>query len=88
MQRIYKYPLQVTDVQMVQMPIGAVILTAQNQNEVVTLWAMVEDKELIEFRAIHIFGTGHPIPEKYNGKYIATVQAEGFVWHIFEPNKE
>lgn len=38
--RIYKYPLEITDKQSVEMPISAEILTVQIQKEKPFLWAL------------------------------------------------
>lgn len=87
-QRIYKYPLRVTDTQYVGLPIGAKILKVANQNEELCLWAIVDVHEpKIQPRAIRIFGTGHVMPPRTNAlTFIDTVLMSGgsLVWHIFE----
>jgi hypothetical protein len=82
---IWKFPLEVTDWQIVKMPIGAKILDAQVQHGVICLWALCDENAEKENRHIMIFGTGEVIPDD-PGKYIATVQKEGgkLIWHIFE----
>lgn len=84
---IYKYPIEVTDFQKVKLPLNAKILTAQTQNGFLCLWAQVEEKNTtIEERSIEIFGTGHPMTDTLNRKYISTVQMKGgsLVFHVFE----
>jgi len=85
--RIWKYPLQLTDTQTVEMPEGAQILTAQRQGQTLCLWALVDcEPELPkQNREIEIIGTGNPIIEAPR-RYIATVQMQGgsLWWHIFE----
>lgn len=85
MSRIFKYDLQITDEQVVEMPVGAKILTAQFQYEKLVLWAIVDDNPEKKNRKIRIVGTGHPFSD-YELLYITTVQQyEGkLVWHIFE----
>lgn len=85
---IYKYPLQVTDLQEVLLPIGAEILTIQVQNEIPCLWALVDPDQIKEIVNIEIFGTGHPISYDIgvSRKYISTFQLNDgqLVFHTFE----
>lgn len=83
---IYKYPLEVTDRQDVEMPQGAKILSVQTQGEVVCLWALVDKQREIVRRKIRILGTGHEHEESYTSGYIGTTQqANGaLVWHVFD----
>lgn len=87
MKIIYKYPLKTTGIQSIMMPKNANILTAQVQNDIPCLWAVVEPEKELEERHIITYGTGHPFTES-NGKhkYIATYQLAGggFIGHIFE----
>lgn len=86
---IYKYPLEVTDVQNISLPVGAEILTIQTQNETPCLWALVDPNGIEkESKTIEIFGTGHPIGYDMgvSRKYISTFQLRGgqLVFHAFE----
>lgn len=86
MNMIYKYELQIDDMQVIEMPKGSEILTAQVQNNKVCLWAMVDPvTSKTEGRKIRMIGTGNPV-EDSNLKYISTVQMVNglVVWHIFE----
>jgi hypothetical protein len=65
------------------MPVGAKILTAQHQDGVMTLWAMVDPDAEREQRGFRIYGTGWPI-EQDNLDYVATAREGIFVWHLFE----
>jgi hypothetical protein len=78
---IFKYPVPILDEQLIPMPSGAEILTAQLQNRNLCLWVKVETGNSPEDRIIRICGTGHPVPE---GRYIASVIIGDFVWHVFE----
>jgi len=85
--RIWKWLLDVVDLQVIRMPFGAKILTVQVQGKVPQLWALCDEKEKIkEERKIAIYGTGNPIPEENSGEYISTFQElDGkLVWHVFE----
>lgn len=81
MRAIFKYPIHIADRQTVSMPAGAVPLTVQMQHGLPCLWAAVDTSQPEEQVPIGMCGTGHPMPE---GKYIGTVQDEGFVWHYFD----
>lgn len=83
---IYKYPIQITDVQKVKLPIEAQILTAQMQGDALCIWAIVDEAATdTEERTIEVFGTGHPMGQVFR-QYIGTVQMQGgaLVWHVFE----
>lgn len=86
MNKIFKYPLVITDRQTVQIPKSAKILSVQYQQSTLCMWALVDTAEPLEFRTICIFGTGHEIKNTAFLKYIATVQAPtaNLVWHVFE----
>lgn len=87
---IWKYELEITGKQTVEMPVTAKILSAQMQGEILQIWALcgenIELNENIELekRTFAIYGTGNQTYEQV-GTYIDTVQDnDGFVWHIFE----
>ena len=86
--KIFKYPLEVTDTQKLALPAHSEILTVQNQNEQICIWAFVnEEYPQTDVRKIRIIGTGNPVPKEDTFfKYIGTVQMmEGkLVWHVFE----
>lgn len=89
MEKIFKYPLRITDSQVVHLPVKAQILTIQNQQEQVMLWAKVDPQEILHEdllpRKIFMFGTGHEINEDAL-MYISTIQLHGgnLVFHLFE----
>ena len=96
MQTIWKYTLEVTDEQTVQLPEGAQILSIQPQGPFgeggggeVELWALVDPETPIMIdRIIHIHGTGHPIKDEDIDllTHISTFQLMGgqLVFHAFE----
>lgn len=43
MKKIYKYAIEITDDQDIVMPVGAKILTVQNQNGVPCIWACISE---------------------------------------------
>lgn len=87
-QTIWKFPINSFDKSSIAMPIGAEILSVQNQNENICLWALVDPSVDKEFRTIEIVGTGHAIHYYTNTsmKYISTFQInkEQLVFHAFE----
>lgn len=84
--KIYKYQLETTDVQQIQMPQGSEILCIQTQEETPYIWALVDPNATVTKRTFEIFGTGHNVPENANRKYIGTYQLQGgqLVFHCFE----
>lgn len=88
MKQIFKYKLQITDLQRLDLPIDATILTAQVQKEELFIWVLVTPDAPKQYKKIRIIGTGHPIPDEPISKvrYINTVQFYGgdLVWHVFE----
>ena len=79
---IWKYPLQIGDFNSVQMPKGATILSVDNQNGILCLWAMVDPEKSLVTRKIRIVGTGHTF-DGY-AEHIGSVVMAPFVWHVFE----
>jgi hypothetical protein len=82
---IYKYQFRIADETIVVMPQGAKILSVQMQNGVPTIWAMVVTESKMKERTLRCYGTGHELDTfAIQGTYLATLQINGFVWHIFE----
>ena len=83
--RIWKWTLDLTDVQTVEVPAGAKLLSAQVQHDEPQLWALCDENAPKEPRKIALYGTGNPIPDD-PGEYIATFQLyeENIVLHAFE----
>ena len=74
----------------IQMPYGSTILSTQNQNDEIVVWAEVDTEarmENIEFISVFT-GTNissiERIRENYVRSYIGTVQIKSLVWHIFK----
>ena len=91
---IYKYPLNLTDEQVLKLPQGYRILSVQVQTGQVTLWAIVNPTNKPVETKIRIHGTGHSVKEHEKLWHIDTIQLDGgvLVFHVFEeipnPNKE
>lgn len=84
MKTIWKYTLNTTDTQSIELPVMSQILTAQLQNAKLQLWALVDSEEdRREYITIRIYGTGHSI-HKENLEYINTFQEASLVFHVFK----
>lgn len=81
----WKFPLELTDLQVVKMPNGARILTVQVQHDVPCLWALVDPEKTLVNRRIRIWATGQPILEDF-GVYLGTIQLRdgSLVFHVCE----
>jgi len=81
---IHKFPLSLVERQIVEMPAGSEILSAQDQGGVVTLWALCDPRRGSGPVEVTIIGTGHPVPADLGlFYYVGTVQQSSFVWHVF-----
>lgn len=88
MKAVFKFPLPVTDVAVVEMPVSAQVLTVQTQRGQPCIWAMCDEDGVYERRVFRVLGTGHSIPDKYLEKlrYVSTFQLNGgdYIFHVFE----
>ena len=90
MKTIFKYPLQEVGIQQVDVQYGAEILSIQEVNGDLFMWAKVDTEHDIDQITIEIFGTGHDLREGHKGdgiqrKYLSTVVClSGLVWHFYE----
>lgn len=87
MKKIYKYPIEIQDEQVVLLPTGAKILTVQTKSGKAFLWAMVNPTMPNDMAVtIRIFGTGHTIQDADRLEYIGTIQMCGgaLVFHVFK----
>lgn len=90
MKKIFKYKLQVTSKQTIEMPVGAEILSVQFQRQDLFVWALVDPDAEKEGRVFDIFGTGEDVPAVdapgASRKHLATLQVQNgsFVCHVFE----
>lgn len=86
MKTIYKFPLEVEDSQVVQMPLDAEILKVSTQRQRPTLWALCDNEKVPEDRIIQMRGTGHPCTGLSSEDYIGTFIMLGgdLVFHVFE----
>lgn len=91
--KIYKYKLEVTDDQIVKLPLGSRILSVMNQYDKIVLYALISDNETgNEEVSIKIVGTGHdidffiPAPEfdvGYNFLGTVSLYDGELMFHVF-----
>lgn len=84
--KIFKYTLNMTDVQVIEMPKKAMILSCQEQQiGVLTIWAIVNPDAENEKITFEIIGTGNEVSVQPR-EYLATVISGPCVWHVFKIN--
>lgn len=83
MKTIYKYPLTLTDRQQIKLPRDAQILDVQIQGHQLMLWALLDGNATPRPRDVCVVGTGREASHVDGMDHVATVQAGGFVWHVF-----
>lgn len=89
--RIFRYELDITDHQVLQLPMSYEILSVAVSrtapNTKIDMWALVPEVAPRVDADIWIFGTGHPMPPIHRDvfKFLGTVVApNSLVWHVFE----
>lgn len=91
MNKVYKYELEIKDFQEIEMPNGALVLSAKEQNGKLCIWAEVDLRNTTtKPKKIAIVGTGHDINFKigfYEYSFLDTVvMSYGLVWHVYAFN--
>ena len=85
MKKIYKYPIEIIDIQMVKLPKEAIILTVQLQHGKPFIWVYVDPNEIeAEDVTLRVYMTGQEIDDSLDLTYVGTIQENGFVWHVFK----
>lgn len=87
MKVVYKYPLALTDHQVVRLPLKSTVLSVQEQNGSLVIWAVVDQSIPQTDYEFRIVGTGNPFPnDMLRGyQFLGTVQESRrpLVWHVF-----
>lgn len=81
---IWKYKLDITDSQSIDMPVGAMVLSVHRQGPDLCIWALVEPSEPMHPRVFEVHGTGNPMDASGKRLYVGTVVVGALVWHVFE----
>lgn len=84
MTKIYKYQFTISPHVVIEMPDKAKILSVQVQDGIPTIWASVDTLQFNVNRKFYIYGTGETVHYPKERFHIATIQLNGFVWHILE----
>jgi hypothetical protein len=81
---IWKFPLEVTDIQILSVPEVFEPLCVQMQINQPCIWAKVQEGPLTKRVTIFTYGTGHPITQD-GTTYLGTYQLAGgqLVFHVF-----
>lgn len=85
--RIYKYEFPLEQVVPLSMPVGSKPLSAQLQRGTPCIWMEVDTDQPEKMRCLYIFGTGYEF-DPMNLTFVATVQMDFFVWHIYIADEE
>ena len=87
MKTIWKFVLDPRHLTL-DMPQGAVVLTAREQRDEICIWAEVDPSAINEARFFDVFGTGHDLPTGMglDRRYIGTAMLHGgsLVLHVYE----
>ena len=81
MKTIYKYQILPPGVD-IEMPIGAKVVAAHEQNGGVYIWAEVEPNNAYETRRFTVYATGQMIERGH--EYRGTAMMDGLVFHVYE----
>ncbi len=91
MDSIWKFTLAITDLQEVEMPGGAEVISVATQRnhageEILCIWAIVDPMAVRVKRKFVVIGTGANIGPQLDLKFIGTALMLGgkLVWHVFE----
>jgi hypothetical protein len=82
MKKIYKYDLEITDEQFLELPAQAKVLSIGIQNNQLKLWALVNPDNFSTKHRVTIFGTGEPIQE-VPIQLLGTVFIRDLAFHVF-----
>lgn len=87
--KVYKYEFPIQDIITIGLPVGAMILAVQEDGKTGNpcIWCLVDPNEsAIEQREFRLAGTGRPIEDADDHRYVGTFQMHRgeLVFHLFE----
>lgn len=82
---VHKWKVMFEDEQTLTLPAGSDIVSVDEQNQGIVLYAIVTDSPKRENVKIYVHGTGHPV-NKGARRFIGTVKMHGgsLMFHVFE----
>jgi len=86
MRTIWKFPIEVTDVQLIEVKgrVGRLLKLGSDPFGRLSLWAVVDTEGPPSSIRVHVVGTGNPLAGNLpDDGYVSTVLAGDFVWHVF-----
>lgn len=85
MKRIYKFPLALRNAVTIDIHEGAEFLCVQAQNNVPTIWALVDPTRPTRQMTFYVVPTGAEASDQFwdEHEYLGTVQVYIFVYHVF-----
>jgi len=85
MNTIHKYPISTEDVQTIQLPEYAKILTVKTQHGKPVMWVLLDTEAPVSIHHFTLYTTGQAVPLK-PGRYIDSFQMhdDNLVLHVFE----
>ena len=90
MKSIYKYPLTLDGIQVLEIPLSPMnevlsnlIAAGIDPSGSLVVWCRIDTDAPTRRVAIQVCGTGLVIPDGKLGDWLASVQDGQFVWHVF-----
>lgn len=87
MKAVWKFEIRLLDHPVaIDMPVDAQILSVQNQDETIYMWALCSTDAPTVARVFRVVGTGHEHADDGFGLYVGTtlMLSGTLVWHVFE----
>lgn len=85
---VHKYPLELAELQSIQLPFDAEVLkVAYDTAGELCIWALVNTEKVKVSTLITISGTGRPLPKDRKLAYLDTVFDGQFVWHVWKEKR-
>lgn len=81
---VWKFQLPKVGENRVDMPRGAEVLSAGQQDGDLFIWAMVDGDQPTETRIIDAAWTGNNLVPCINRRFIGSVQIRSLMFHVFE----
>lgn len=82
MKAIWKFPLEILDLQEIAIPKGAIVRAIQVQDGRPCLWAEVDSEAPKITHEFRTYGTGHPMDTDWPF-YLGTYQVGALVFHVY-----